>query len=237
MTEQSYTLLMQLGPAQGETVEVSGDEFILGRDTASDWAIEDIEVSRRHARLILDKGSYSIEDLGSTNGTFVNGQRIRSLLPLLPGATIRLGENVLIFYDAKSEEEESATRTMDVETGADSPAEEDPPPEEPQAEEEPAEAKGEPVEEVEAEEAEEEAELVEPFVEEEEQSAPSPKRKAREGSGVDFSESVSILGAEISLGILAIVAIAVLAVVAFLWYIDANFLWCDVFGNLIPACR
>ena len=103
MTDNTYTLLMQLGPSKDKTLSVQGEEFVLGRDPESDWAIKDVEVSRGHARLIAREGGYAIEDLGSTNGTFVNGQRIRSVLQLDPGSTIRLGENVLLFYDISVE--------------------------------------------------------------------------------------------------------------------------------------
>jgi len=239
MTENNFTLLMQLGPNQGDSVAVQGDEFVLGRDHDSQWAIEDIEVSRRHARLLLDKGSYSIEDLGSTNGTFVNGQRIRTLLPLLPGATIRLGENVLLFYDVQAEEKETDTKTVntDVEPLA-KPEKKDPiPPPKPKvtAQLNSDEVKQEKVEitSPEPEAASIEAPVEEPVA----KVSPAPKRKVRPSRGIDFSENVSLLGSQISLGIVAIAIIGVLAISAFLWYVDANFLWCDVFGNLIPACR
>jgi pSer/pThr/pTyr-binding forkhead associated (FHA) protein len=225
MADENYTLLMQLGPKQGETVAVLGEEFVMGRDASCEWPIEDIEVSRRHARLILEKGVYSIEDLGSTNGTFVNGQRIRSVLPLLPGATIRLGENVLLFYDSASTGDDS-TKTMRVEK-VEEPAE----PEsvkasneakqvaEPEAIDPPAQVDKDAPKEIEE----------SPPAIQEMKSAPSPRRERM--------TSLPVFGKEIRLGVVVIAVIGALAMIAFLWYVDANFLWCDVFGNLIAACR
>lgn len=221
MAENHYTLLMQLGPKQGETVAVIGDEFVMGRDPSNEWPIEDIEVSRRHARLVLENGSYSIEDLGSTNGTFVNGQRIRTLLPVLPGATIRLGENVLLFFDDASESDDASTKTMRVEKEA---AQKEAKAEaaEPEAKSEEAPA----VEEVKSK-AEVEQEML-PDIQQ--MKASTRSRRAR-------ITSIPIFGNQIGMGVIAIAFIASLALIAFLWYVDANFLWCDVFGNLIPACR
>lgn len=224
MADINYTLLMQLGPKQGETVAVLGEEFVMGRDPSCEWPIEDIEVSRRHARLVLEGGTYSIEDLGSTNGTFVNGQRIRSLLPLLPGATIRLGENVLLFFDrANADIEDTSTKTLrvDKQTAEAEPAT-------PQAEEEAI-----PVEAPKSKEVESTPQAkteAEPQPDIQEMKSPARPRRER-------LTTIPIFGNEIGMGVIAIALIAALALIAFLWYVDANFLWCDVFGNLIPACR
>ena len=239
MADENYTLLMQLGPKQGEKIAVLGEEFVLGRDPSSDWAIEDIEVSRRHARLLLQDGDYAIEDLGSTNGTFVNGQRIRTVLPLLPGATIRLGENVLLFFDSDAgTEKDSDTKTLQVEM-------DDPPPPESQPDPAPQAQSDAPIDEVEIkEEAPPPAPEPEPQAEEMQPSpTPEPEPKIQEmqapppqAAPIQSTRS-SFFGDRVGLSIAVIAIVAVLVVSAFLWYVDANFLWCDVFGNLIPACR
>ena len=54
------------------------------------------KVSRRHARITLSNGQYFLEDLGSTNGTMVNGQRV-SAVALNPGDMIQLGTTTLTF--------------------------------------------------------------------------------------------------------------------------------------------
>jgi ABC-2 type transport system ATP-binding protein len=69
--------------------------LLLGRDPQADVLISDLEVSTKHASLAPHAGGIAIEDLGSTNGTFVNGQRITSAQPLNVGDQIQLGETVL----------------------------------------------------------------------------------------------------------------------------------------------
>src|SRR4051794_7780692 len=68
----------------------------VGRDQGMPIALtDDTQVSRRHARVSPQNGVAVVEDLGSTNGTFVNDQPIHSLRPLSPGDRIRIGLTVL----------------------------------------------------------------------------------------------------------------------------------------------
>jgi ABC-type multidrug transport system ATPase subunit len=73
------------------------DTFILGRAQDNDLAIDHPSASRTHAQLKHQNGAVYIEDLGSTNGTFVNGQQITAGQVLRPGDTVRLGSLRLIF--------------------------------------------------------------------------------------------------------------------------------------------
>ena len=99
MSFQSYQLVMKTGPAPGKTYLLEKSEVYIGRDVANDVFINDAEVSRRHARLIQQGGAYLVEDLGSTNGTYVNGQRIGGPSPLHSGDTVYLGENVSLSFE------------------------------------------------------------------------------------------------------------------------------------------
>jgi hypothetical protein len=63
-------------------------------------AINDAEISRKHSRLSFQGGKYVLEDLGSTNGTFVNGQRLSGPVVLKPGDVVSLGEQIVLMYDA-----------------------------------------------------------------------------------------------------------------------------------------
>jgi len=101
MTSQTFQLVMQSGPNPGKIFALSKSEIVIGRDVSADVVINSAEVSRRHARLRLDPaGQYIIEDLGSTNGTFINGQRISVPQILRLGDTIMLGEAAALTYEA-----------------------------------------------------------------------------------------------------------------------------------------
>src|SRR5919202_2813566 len=84
------------GPATGRSIEVTAD-FVVGRiEAGMGNLMGDDQISRRHARFRrLDDGRLIVEDLGSTNGTFVNGQRIAGPHVLALGDQVRLGNTVL----------------------------------------------------------------------------------------------------------------------------------------------
>jgi serine phosphatase RsbU (regulator of sigma subunit) len=71
------------------------DSLIIGRMGAADVALADASVSRRHARLFFQDGRWLVEDLGSRNGTLLNGKPVKGALPLNPGDRIRIGDTVL----------------------------------------------------------------------------------------------------------------------------------------------
>ncbi len=78
-------------------IELVEGEHVLGRDEASVARIDASSVSRRHARLVVFGDRATIEDLGSKNGTFVEGRRIREPAPLGDGDRIRIGTVELVF--------------------------------------------------------------------------------------------------------------------------------------------
>ncbi|MFN2119096.1 MAG: FHA domain-containing protein [Anaerolineales bacterium] len=96
----TFQLVMRSGPTPGATFALEGDQLIIGRDVTSNIAIGDAEVSRKHARLTFQGGKYVIEDLGSTNGTFVNGQRLTGPVVLKPGDLVALGEQIVLVYES-----------------------------------------------------------------------------------------------------------------------------------------
>lgn len=96
----SSRLIVRRGPQPNQTYDLNKDIITLGRDITNDIVINDPEVSRHHMRMTRGAGGHTIEDLGSTNGTFVNGQRLTGPRPLRPGDMIGLGETVTLAYEA-----------------------------------------------------------------------------------------------------------------------------------------
>jgi predicted component of type VI protein secretion system len=95
-----FQFVMRSGPTPGVTFPLEGDQLTIGRDSSNGVAINDPEVSRKHSRLSFQGGKYVLEDLGSTNGTFVNGQRLAGPVVLKAGDVVSLGEQIVLMYDA-----------------------------------------------------------------------------------------------------------------------------------------
>ena len=96
----NFRLVVRRGPQPNQSYDLNKDIVTLGRDITNDIVINDPEVSRHHMRMTRGAGGFTIEDLGSTNGTFVNGQRLTGARPLRPGDMIGLGETVTLAYEA-----------------------------------------------------------------------------------------------------------------------------------------
>jgi FHA domain len=95
MPPDDASLVIHEGAGAGSELPVDG-ELILGREQATaDLVIEDPGVSRRHARVLANNGSVIVEDLGSSNGTYVNGERISSPVELGAGDELQLGDTVV----------------------------------------------------------------------------------------------------------------------------------------------
>jgi pSer/pThr/pTyr-binding forkhead associated (FHA) protein len=85
-------------PSKARPLDVSGARFLVGRGSDCELTLPDIEASRRHALLQPQAdGSVVLEDLGSTNGTYVNGQRITGPVTLRGGERVRIGDTELNF--------------------------------------------------------------------------------------------------------------------------------------------
>jgi diguanylate cyclase (GGDEF)-like protein len=89
----AYSVVVVQGPAAGARVALER-EVVIGRDPRCELPIGAADVSRRHARIVPDEDGHKVVDLGSTNGTWVNGQPISSH-KLVPGDRIELGSCVL----------------------------------------------------------------------------------------------------------------------------------------------
>ena len=94
-----FQLIMRTGPTPGATFTLEGDQLNIGRDSTNEVTINDAEISRRHARLTFQGGKYVLEDLGSTNGTFVNGQRLAGPRVLKAGEVVSFGEQIVLVFE------------------------------------------------------------------------------------------------------------------------------------------
>lgn len=89
-------LLLLTGPQAGRRHEVTG-EVIIGRSPSCTIALEDAKVSRRHVRLVVEDGEAKVMDLGSRNGTLVNGEKLEGEVVLLPGDRLQVGDSTVLF--------------------------------------------------------------------------------------------------------------------------------------------
>jgi pSer/pThr/pTyr-binding forkhead associated (FHA) protein/NADPH-dependent 2,4-dienoyl-CoA reductase/sulfur reductase-like enzyme len=96
---KEFRLVVEAGPLVGLSFRLAGPAMLVGRDPAADVALSEPTVSWQHARLSAHGAAWTITDLGSTNGTQVNGRRIEPerQWPIDPGAEIRFGEITLRF--------------------------------------------------------------------------------------------------------------------------------------------
>ena len=94
--QPQLVVIAAMGHAPGTIFEIH-DEAILGRAPTADVPIEDAFASSAHARIFPRGGSMYIEDLGSTNGTYLNDEPLRGPQPLHPGDRIRIGDSQFTF--------------------------------------------------------------------------------------------------------------------------------------------
>ena len=96
---ERYRLVVRRGPQPNQVYELTDDVINLGRDVTNNLVINDREVSRHHLRFSRGPDGYTVEDLGSTNGTFINGKRVSGATLLKNGDMIGLGETVTLGYE------------------------------------------------------------------------------------------------------------------------------------------
>lgn len=88
-------LLVTAGPLSGTSIPLNRNQILLGRDQACTLVLDDEYASSRHARVFPSGDNWVLEDLGSTNGTFMDGQRVTAPQQLAVGSQIRIGQTVI----------------------------------------------------------------------------------------------------------------------------------------------
>lgn len=92
---ESFRLIVESGPERGRIVEIDDSVLTVGRQDGNDIVFDDPRVSRRHLRVEVSSNVAYLTDLGSSNGTFVNGQRLEGVRSLRDGDIVDLGESRL----------------------------------------------------------------------------------------------------------------------------------------------
>ncbi len=110
-------LIVANGPNLGRTYDLTGDETTIGRSTRNAIVLPLPEISRRHARIWREGISYYVEDLGSTNGTFLNNIRLIEPVLLYDGDEIQVGDTLRLRYSSPADVTRPISIAADRETG------------------------------------------------------------------------------------------------------------------------
>ena len=111
-------LLRVDGPSNGRVHSIDGSELVIGRGAAAEVQLPDEGVSRRHALLVHSRGHYFIQDLDSSNGTFLEGRRVRRA-PLMEGDLIQFGPHATFRFCMMDAKQERAMMRLYEETTVD----------------------------------------------------------------------------------------------------------------------
>lgn len=93
--QQAHHLVVTEGPLAGTQLELASSPILLGRAQEATLVLEDDYASGRHARLFPQGSRWFIEDLGSTNGTYLGDQQLTRALPVELGVPVRIGKTVI----------------------------------------------------------------------------------------------------------------------------------------------
>ena len=92
---QPQVLVVTAGSLKGTTIDLSEQQITMGRANDATLVLNDDYASSRHARLFPQDGQWIVEDLGSTNGTYLDRQKVSRPTPVPVGVPIRIGKTVL----------------------------------------------------------------------------------------------------------------------------------------------
>jgi len=89
------SLTVTEGPNAGQVIPLDGRPLLIGRGPDAALRLDDDYVSTRHARIATNGEQWFVEDLGSTNGTYLGSQRVTSPVPIGVGTPVRVGKTVV----------------------------------------------------------------------------------------------------------------------------------------------
>jgi len=92
---QPTRLQVTAGPLNGTTIRLGESSILIGRAPSSTLVLDDDYSSNRHARIFPSDGRWFVEDLGSTNGTFLAGSPVHEPTPVPVGTPVRVGQTVI----------------------------------------------------------------------------------------------------------------------------------------------
>ena len=98
MNPSEAHIVVHQDPTTQQLFPLAEGVITIGRESHNDVVLIDPEASRKHAQISFQAGRYVVEDLGSTNGTFVNGRQIQTATTLNNGDIIEVGEMARILY-------------------------------------------------------------------------------------------------------------------------------------------
>jgi pSer/pThr/pTyr-binding forkhead associated (FHA) protein len=94
-TNEPTRLVVTEGGLRGTTLPLGASPILIGRAPSCTLVLDDDYSSSRHARIYPDAGQWFVEDLGSTNGTFLDGSKVEGSMPIPLGAPVRIGQSVI----------------------------------------------------------------------------------------------------------------------------------------------
>src|SRR5215510_4363336 len=101
------------GPEQGGVFNLTSEDMPIGREGSNAIIIQDPLLSRRHCRLTRDGEQFTLRDLGSANGTFVNGVPVKERV-LLHRDVIKVGDSFLLFLCHEDEDKPTVVDTVEL---------------------------------------------------------------------------------------------------------------------------
>lgn len=110
---RAHYLAVVAGERAGLRVELGGTPIVIGRVPPADLVIDDSQISRKHCRINMANGEVFATDLGSSNGTYLDGTRIAGTVLLEPGSQLQIGAHV-VEHEYRSRKEVEASRELDL---------------------------------------------------------------------------------------------------------------------------